>query len=741
MNAPVSHAAHLRADSAVPRYDGKEKVSGAAVFSSDHRFANTAHAYFVCSPVAKARITSLNTAVAKAMPGVLDILTYQNLRGEIRPSKHIYQGGVVSDSVPPLMSPEVAYAGQIVAVVLAESFEVARDAARRVSVTYEQQPLASTFDSPGVVHQPLASQRQNHEDPQVGDFDGAFARAPVKVDASYSTPTQHHNPMELFTVTCVWNGEELTLYEPSQSNYGKKFALAQVLAIDPQRIRVLCHYTGGGFGSKGVLTYRTALVAVAARRLGRPVKLVPPRDQGFTLATYRAETRHRLRLGASPDGRLTALSHEGWELTSRADPYAVAGTESTTRMYACRNVASKVTLVRADRSTPGFMRAPPEMPYFFALESAMDELATALGMDPVELRRVNDTRVEPIKGLRYTSRSMMQCFDEAAEAFGWKQRDPRPGSMRRGDWLVGWGCAASTYPVCAAPAAARVRLAADGRASVETSGHEIGQGMYTIAAQTAAETLGIPIGAVTVRMGDTHLPPAPLAAGSLSAASVCSAILGACQAIRRRVGVRDEGRADVVAALRNSGAGAVEELFEYVPNGSPAGTAQGLYQGRAWPVVGSRRPDNIQMSFGAQFVEVHVHALTREVRVPRVVAAFAAGRILNARTAHSQYMGGVIWGIGSALHEETQIDRRHGRYVNTNFADYLIPVNADIGEVQVIMVGEEDREVNPLGAKGIGEIGTVGTAAALANAVFHATGKRIRDLPIRLEDLLEPPRA
>ena len=470
------------------------------------------------------------------MPGVLDILTYETIGDDIRKVKFSTEGGPASNSVVPLGSAEIAYAGQTIAMVLAETLEAAQDAAYQIGVDYEEEPSTATFDSKGAVEQELAQQNKKHDDPKVGDFAAAYDAAPVKIDASYSTPAQHHNPIELFATQCVWNGSQLTVHEPSQNVYGIKNGLAAQLGIEPSQIRVISRYVGGAFGSKGALTQRTAIVAVAARRLGRPVKLVPTREQGFTISTFRAETRQRLQFAASRDGKLQALSHEGSEVTSRADPYAVAGTDASTRMYACPNVASNVTIVRADRSTPGFMRAPAETPYFFALESAMDELAIALNMDPIELRRVNDTQTEPIKGLPYTSRALMPCFDQAADAFGWKGRDPRPGSTRDGDWLIGWGCAASAYPTQMAAAAARVRVFSDGRAQVETAGHEIGNGLYTVVAQTAAERLGLPVEKIAVFLGDTDLPPAPVAGGSISTASVCTVVAQACDLLLARLG-------------------------------------------------------------------------------------------------------------------------------------------------------------------------------------------------------------
>ncbi|HMC69296.1 MAG TPA: molybdopterin cofactor-binding domain-containing protein, partial [Mycobacteriales bacterium] len=368
----------------------------------------------------------------------------------------------------------------------------------------------------------------NYEDPEVGNAEAAFAAAPVTVDQHYATPTQHHNPIELFTTTCAWNDDRLTVWEASQNVHGFKNGLAEQLGIDPENVRIVSPYIGGAFGSRGSLTQRTALIAVAARRLNRPVKLVATRDQGFTIATYRAETRHHVRLATDHDGKLVALMHEGEEVTSRPDNYKVAGTDASTRLYACLNVASKVSMVHADRNTPGFMRSPPEVPYLFALESAMDELAIALNIDPVELRRRNDTMREPIKGLPYTSRNLIPCFDAAAKSFGWDRRNPKPGSMRDGDWLVGWGCATTMYPTQMGPATARVTVTPQGAVKVQTAAHDIGTGAYTVIALTAADRLGIGLDKVTVELGDSDLPPAPVAGGSNTTASVCGVVAKAC---------------------------------------------------------------------------------------------------------------------------------------------------------------------------------------------------------------------
>ena len=746
----------------VPRYDAVAKVTGRAQYAADVPLANRAYAYLVTSSIAKGRIDRFDLTVAKQVHGVIDIVTHENAE-TLKEPKLFSNGGYASTTIQPLKSPEIAHEGQIVAVVLAETFEAAREAAHLVKVSYTAAVPTATFDSPGTTAARAKGQlSQFKEDPAVGDFAKAFEQAEVKVTASYETPTQHHNPMELFATSCVWNGDSLTIYEPSQYVYGLKNAVADQLGIDADKVRVINPYVGGAFGSKGSMTPRTAIIASIARRLGRPVKLVATRDQGFTIATYRAETRHVIQIGAGSDGRLTALRHEGAEISSRPDAYAVGGTKTTTRLYACPNVASLVSIVRADRNTPGFMRSPPEVPYMFALESAMDELAVKFNMDPIELRRVNDTSKEPIGGKPYTSRLLMACYDEGAKAFGWANRNSQPKSMSDGDWLIGYGCATTCYPTQMAPAAARVRLQRDGRARVEIAGHEIGNGAYTVIGQAAAERLGIPFEKVSVFIGDSDLPPAPVAGGSNSTASTCSAVITVCDQIRRRlfkalmpdenlvdkaketVGLaqtpstqvaQSDRPLDIDRAFDALGVSVVEEYGEWKPEGAPMDSFRAMYKGEVRMVGGDKMSDKIAYAFGAEFVEVRVNRWTHEIRVPRIVGAFAAGHIMNPRTSHSQLMGGLIWGMSSALHEATEIDPRYARYVNDNLADYLMPVNADVPSVEVIMLSERDDHINPAGVKGLGELANVGTNAAVCNAIFHATGQRIRKLPVRLEKL------
>ena len=737
------------------RIDGTVKVTGAARFGSDEPVPNPAFAYLVMSSIARGRIASFQLQRARAVGGVLDILTYENVGSLVKPAP----GPDGKPSTTSLENAQIWHAGQIIGIVVAETFEAAREAAHRVEVTYVATTPSGSFDAPGVLSEPHKPEKG--PDPKVGDADEAFRKAAVKFEGHYATPTQHHNPIELFTTTCSWDGRKLTIFDPSQFMWGTKASAALRLGIEADDVRAISRFIGGAFGSKGP-NPRTAWIALAAKRLGRPVKLVPTRDQGFTIATYRAETRQVIKLGAAADGKLESLFHEGWEVTSRPSGYNVAGGETTARMYACPNIATAANVVHADRSTPGYMRAPAETPYMFALESAMDELAWQLKMDPIELRRINDTQQDPVSGLPFTSRSLMKCFDMAAAHFGWSKRNPNPGSMVEGDWQVGYGCAGACYPSNLGPAAVRITVTPEGKATVALAGHEIGTGAYTAVALAASECLGLPLASIAVVMGDSDLPPVMIAGGSNNAASATNVVAKACEELRNRMARAAVAAADspfrgadphelklVNGQLRDAAGrgedwgravariGHHPEVYaENVPQGLPAGAFAEMTQGKTAMLSGSGRQDASAFAFGAHFVEIRIHRLTRELRVARVVSAFAAGTIVNAKAAHSQLMGGTIWGLSSALLEETELDPATARYVNNNLADYLVPVNADVPSIEILLIPENDDMVNPLGVKGVGEIGIVGMNAAVANAVYHATGKRIRQTPIRPEHLL-----
>lgn len=739
------------------RVEGRAKVTGAAVYASDHRDGPVAHAALVTSTIACGRITGFDRRAAEAVPGLLAILTHRDCAGAIAPVRHLMAGGFVNSAHRPLASDRVAYAGQIVALVVARTPEAAARAAALLRVGYEAEPAAGSFDDPGAETVPLADLKPGHVDIAKGDPEAAWAAAAARVEARYETPIQHHNPIELFTTRCAWDGDRLTVHEPTRYVGAVRHGLAAQLGLDPDRIRVVSGLLGGHFGSKFALSQHTALVALAARRLGCPVSLVPTRRQGFTIANYRPESRHDIRLAADRDGRFTALAHEAAVITSRFDPFAMEGADVTASLYACPALRTQERAVRVDRNTPGPMRAPPEVPYLFALESAVDEMAWHLGLDPIELRRRNDTATDPVSGRPFSTRSLMACFAAGAQAFGWERRLPGAGAMRDGPWRVGLGCAASVRPVKIAAAMMRIRLSPDGAAEVATAHHEIGNGITTLLAMGLADRLGVPVERVSVRLGDTALPPAGISGGSSTTTSLMNALALGCDQLRgqlsraltapgrpfagcepdslRLVGGRllaPDGRAlrcpEAVGLLDPAG---IDTLAEFVPAGSKPDALDSLRAGHIGLTLGG---DHLAWAFGAQFAEVRIHAETGEIHVPRLTGAFAAGRVLNPLTAKSQLTGGMIWGLGSALLEETVLDG--AAYRNPDLAEYLVPTAADIGAVEALLVPDPDAHVNALGVKGLGELGIIGVNAAIANAVFHATGRRIRRLPIRIEDLL-----
>ena len=734
----------------IVRRDAAAKAAGAAQYAADFAHAGTAYAALTTSLVARGRITRMDTAAAEAVPGVRMVLTHRSLNEGLGQETFAMKGGHMQSSFLPLTSDEVHYAGQIVALVVADTQEAAEEASRKIAIDYETAHASASMEDPDRTEEP-----DSGHDVDVGDAEAAFAVAPVTVDATYYTPMQHHNQIELYSTTAAWRDGKLLVNMPSQWVVGTQVGLASIFGIPAEDVHIENPYIGGGFGGKATILPHTVLVAMAARRLGRPVKLVVPREAGFTVTSFRPATRSRVRLAAEQDGTFTAVMHEQAGQSSELDHVAFAVTEVTGRMYASPNIRVRESTVATDVNTPGFQRAPAEAPGFFGFECAVDELAYKLGMDPIELRLKNEPARDPVKNAEWSSRSLVQCYRRGAELFGWSRRTPEPGSMTTPDgMLIGMGCASACYPSAMAPSSARVRLSADGTCTVYCGAHDVGTGAYTVLGQVAADVLGVPNEMVRVELGDSKLPSGPMSGGSITTGSAGSAIQKAAMKVRDTVlAAVAGGNADgwslagghvigpdgkgktLVEALKEHTGGVVEETADWKPDSvTDEKMRAGLAGGMAFSEVAGEA--HASYSFGAQFAEVRVDPLLRTVRVSRMVGVFGCGRIINPRTARSNLIGGMIWGASFALLEETQIDRPRARMANTDLAGYHFSTNADIGEVICETVEEYDPVVNPIGAKGVGEIGIVGMNAAIGNAVFHATGIRVRKTPILVEDLL-----
>lgn len=720
-----------RARAGAQRVDAFDKVRGATRYAADHSPAGLLHAALVPARISSGNIRRIDTAAAMRVPGVRLVLTHLNV-------------GSVPAAAPgfppfqPLRSAEIRYRGQTVALVVAESLEVAREAASLVEVDCETLPSVAALHSEGRVSVPQSSliPVPAFADRRIGDPDTAYEASTVKIDATYELPRQHHNPIELIATVASWAGDMLTLQEPTQNAEGVRHGVARLLGVDPVKVRVASPTLGGSFGQKNRLQPHTFLVAHAARVLDRPVKLVVPRTQLFHVASFRAASRQRIRLGAQSGGRIVAAIHEVEQQTSRYEVYPSMAAEVTGRMYGIPNFRNADRLVQTHTQTPGPMRAPSEQPAGFAFETAMDELAVALQVDPVALRLMNDTAIDPLSGRPFSSRYVASCLQQGAKAFGWDRRKAEPGSMRAPDGsLVGMGVALGGYMAFVAPAIATVRIDRSGQVRVSVGVHEMGQGIRTAIAVTINRVLGAPIAAIDIQIGDTAVAPQHLTAGSWGTATALPAVADAAAKLLAKLREKAPGVAGhPVALLQASGETSMEAESRHQAQGQPAQAFErlrgGLYAGGG-PVY----PDFVAMSFVAHFVEVRVEPTTRRVRVHRTLSVVDCGRVISPRTARSQLEGGVIWGIGAALREVAEVDPRYGGCLNADIADYVIPVAADIGRVDTHFINEPDPQLNALGAKGLGEIAMVGVSPAIGNAVFHATGKRLRRLPIRAEDL------
>ncbi|MGF1495133.1 MAG: xanthine dehydrogenase family protein molybdopterin-binding subunit [Microcoleaceae cyanobacterium] len=725
------------------RVDGRLKVTGAAHYAAEFPVEGVVHGVIISSTVPKGKITAIDTQAAEALPGVLGILTYENAP-KLNLVPTFSGGGFSGEAMMPLQTPEVHYGGQHIGVVIAETLERATQAANLVQFTYEVDQPATQLEREK--HQAFAPKTVFGKPATVtrGNPDAAFTEAEVQIDQTYTTPMENHNPMEPHATIAVWEDDNLTIYDATQYTYGVRQSIAMALEIPEEKIRVVCKFIGGAFGCKGTVWPHVVLSVMAARHVQRPVKLVLSRPQMFTGVGVRAQTQQQVKLGATAQGQLTSIIHQGISHTSAFDEYVEAFTIATHLLYACDNLEASQQLVRLNTVTPTFMRAPGESPGMYALESALDELAVALNLDPIELRLRNYAETDPHAQLPWSSKSLRECYQIGAEKFGWSERNSEPGSMKRGRYQIGMGMATATYPAYHFPATVKASLMPDGTLLMRSSTHDLGTGTATVMAQLAAEITGLPMEQIRFELGDTNFPKAPVSGGSATVGSVGTATHGAVH--------------DLISKLIELIQADMESPLHQVPTEAIA-TADGRLfhtedpsRGETYAAVMQRHhlsqleteytaqfgseQKYSKHAFGAQFAEVQVDPDLGEVRLTRYVGAFAAGRILNRKTARSQLMGGIIMGIGMALEEETILDPHLGRIVNPNLAEYHVPVNADIPEIEICIIDEEDPHVNPIGTKGIGEIGITGVAAAVANAVYHATGKRIRELPITLDKLL-----
>ncbi|RZL01077.1 MAG: xanthine dehydrogenase family protein molybdopterin-binding subunit [Rubrivivax sp.] len=706
------------------RIDGPLKTSGRAPYAYErHDVApQAAYGHVVGAGIAKGRIASMDLRVARAAPGVIAIVTARNAgklgKGDFNTAKLL--GG-----------PEIQHYHQALALVVANTFEQARAAAQLIRIEYTRSPgqfdLAAEKD---VAKPPKASDFSGPPDTKVGDFGGAYAAAPVQFDATYTTPDQSHAMMEPHASVAVWKGDQLTVWTSNQMIAWGAGDLAKTLGMPRSKVRLISPFIGGGFGGKLFVRADALLAALGARAAKRPVKVALQRPLMANNTTHRPATIQRIRIGATRDGKITALAHEGWsgDLPQGQPETAV---NQTRLLYASPNRLTSTRLAVLDLPEGNAMRAPGEASGMMALEAAMDEMAEALGLDPVEFRVINDTQVDPEKpGRPFSQRHLVECLRTGAERFGWGRRNPRPGQVREGRWLVGMGMAAAFRNNLVMKSGARVRLNQQGVVTVETDMTDIGTGSYTVIAQTAAEMMGLPLSKVAVRLGDSDHPVSAGSGGQWGANSSTSGVYAACvklrEAVAKKLGITSP---DVVFSD-----GMVRDGDRAIPLAEAAGP-EGLVAEDSIE-FGDLDKQYQQSTFGAHFVEVGVDAATGEIRVRRMLAVCAAGRILNPKSARSQVIGAMTMGVGAALMEELMVDKRHGFFVNHDLAGYEVPVHADIPHQDVIFLDETDPISSPMKAKGVGELGMCGVAAAVANAVYNATGVRVRDYPITLDKLI-----
>ncbi|SEL18253.1 xanthine dehydrogenase, molybdenum binding subunit apoprotein [Pseudoxanthomonas sp. GM95] len=734
---------HSPTGTGVHRIDGRVKVTGQARYAAEWRTPGLAYAVAVNSTIARGRIVRFRLDAALAVPGVLQVITHEN-RPHMRSLAFFYKDMTAPGGSPfrPLYDDVVRYSGQPVALVVAETFEAARDAAARLVVEYLQEGhqtelMAHLHQS----RQPKPLKAGFSPPPKdKGDPQAAFNAAPCQVNAHYYSGTEHHNPMELFASTVILNGTgHYTIYDKTQGSQNSRWYVSRVFGIPRRKVTVRNTYVGGAFGAGLRPQYQLALAMMAAIVLKRSVRVVMTRHQMFTFG-HRPETSQHLKLAADRDGVLRAIWHEAIAETSRIEDYVEVVVNWSGQLYACDNVHLSYRLVPLDQYTPIDMRAPGAAHGMHALEVAMDELSYEIGIDPLELRLKNYAHSNPVDGKPFSSKALRECYALGAERFGWAFRPPEPRARREAHEWIGWGMATGQWDAMQMPARAQAVLHADGPLVVSSAATDIGTGTYTVMAMIAAESLGLPLERVTFQLGDSNLPFAPIEGGSSHVTSVGSAVDGACGKLRKQLLVLAQREDDspfrgltlgqvqfVDSGLQVRGATATHVSLDDLLHGAGKGSVEARYL--LVPNMFKKRRFT-RATHSAVFVEVRVDEELGTVRVMRVVSAIAAGRILNPIAARSQIIGGVVWGIGAALHEHSEMDHRFGRFMNHDLAQYHLSVNADIHDIEVVFAPEDDRVVSALGAKGVGEIGLVGVAAAICNAIFHATGKRVRNTPM-----------
>jgi xanthine dehydrogenase YagR molybdenum-binding subunit len=743
----------------VPRIDGALKTTGTARYAVDHDFPNLAHAVAVQSTIGKGRIRRLDASAAEKMPGVLLVLHHGNMEPVFRTFPH-QEDGTISETRPPFEDNNIYYWGQFVALAVAETLEQARAAANAVRVEYDAEAPDMRTD--------LSAEYTGKRDSswKRGDPDKALSEAPVVVDETYVTPAETHNPMEMHGTVAVWEGDNVTLYESSQGVVNHRTVMSEVLGVPRENVRVISRFIGSGFGGKLFPWPQSTLAAVTARKLNRPVKLSVDRRMMFSNTGHRPRTQQRIRLGATQDGKLTAIRHDFYSETSQLDDFVEHCGEQTPFLYSCPNLEVTAAMVRRNVGAPAPMRGPGAVPGLFALESAIDELAIKLKMDPVEFRLKNDAERDEGKNLPFSSRHLKECYQTGAEKIGWKRRTPEVGSMKRDGKVIGWGVGGASWAAARVPCTASVELCQNGRVSVRCATQDIGTGTYTIFAQVVHARTGVPLNRIDVFLGDTTLPDGPTSGGSMATSAVLPAsTMAVNQAVTRLINIATllpgspfhGARPDTLTLAQGriqskDGAQQAKIVGAAYHNGGDL-TANGLpfeevlrlanmsgitSVGRTFPSMEDPKAKEYSLhSFGCHFAEVEWEPEIARLRVSRIFSIFDCGRIINAKAGANQILGAAVMGVGMSLFEETIHDPRTGQPINNNFADYIVPTCADLPDLDVTFLDYPDLIVNEYGARGIGEIGMAGVAPAITSAVHHATGIRVRELPIRIEDLLK----